>query len=115
MCAELLELLLAEENVMDVVGALEHDPELAARQNHRAFLREHVIFKEVCPPQTYCHKSFLPCAQSDGRSAADTHTDALHIPPMTSVLIHETLTAKLTNPSTLNGRLLWVMTAYSSQ
>lgn len=45
--AELLELLLAEENVMDVVGALEHDPELAARQNHRAFLREHVIFKEV--------------------------------------------------------------------
>lgn len=44
---ELLELLLAEENVMDVVGALEHDPELAVRQNHRAFLREHVIFKEV--------------------------------------------------------------------
>ena len=50
MHAELLELLLAEENVMDVVGALEHDPELAARQNHRAFLREHVIFKEVCAP-----------------------------------------------------------------
>lgn len=47
MHAELLELLLAEENVMDVVGALEHDPELAVRQNHRAFLREHVIFKEV--------------------------------------------------------------------
>ena len=32
---------------MDVVGALEYDPELAVRQNHRAFLREHVIFKEV--------------------------------------------------------------------
>ncbi|KAL3162589.1 hypothetical protein ABBQ38_008638 [Trebouxia sp. C0009 RCD-2024] len=46
---QLLELLLAEENVMDVVGALEHDPELAVRQNHRAFLREHVIFKEVVP------------------------------------------------------------------
>ena len=45
--AELLENLLAEENVMDVVGALEYDPELAARQNHRQFLREHVIFKEV--------------------------------------------------------------------
>ena len=43
-------MLLAEENVMDVVGALEHDPELATRQNHRAFLREHVIFKEVCAP-----------------------------------------------------------------
>ena len=48
-CAELLELLLCEENVMNVVGALEYDPELAARQNHRAFLREHVIFKEVIP------------------------------------------------------------------
>ena len=47
MPAELLETLLAEENVMDVVGALEYDPELAARQNHRQFLREHVIFKEV--------------------------------------------------------------------
>ena len=49
-CAELLEMLLCEENVMHVVGALEYDPELAVRQNHRAFLREHVIFKEVC-----CH------------------------------------------------------------
>jgi hypothetical protein len=41
-------MLLSEENVMDVVGALEYDPELAVRQNHRAFLREHVIFKEAC-------------------------------------------------------------------
>lgn len=49
--AELLEMLLSEENVMDVVGALEYDPELAVRQNHRAFLREHVIFKEVRLPQ----------------------------------------------------------------
>ena len=48
--AELLEMLLSEENVMDVVGALEYDPELAVRQNHRAFLREHVIFKEVSLP-----------------------------------------------------------------
>lgn len=46
---QLLEMLLSEENVMDVVGALEYDPELAVRQNHRAFLREHVIFKEVVP------------------------------------------------------------------
>ena len=51
MPAELLETLLAEENVMDVVGALEYDPELAARQNHRQFLREHVIFKEVSFPE----------------------------------------------------------------
>lgn len=60
--AELLENLLAEENVMDVVGALEYDPELAARQNHRQFLREHVIFKEVsfnCLA-VYCSPLVLP-------------------------------------------------------
>ena len=44
---------------MDVVGALEHDPELAARQNHRAFLREHVIFKEVCAPKVSITRAFL--------------------------------------------------------
>ena len=57
--AELLEVLLCEENVMHVVGALEYDPELAVRQNHRAFLREHVIFKEVCChlPLALCHSS----------------------------------------------------------
>ncbi|KAK9823072.1 hypothetical protein WJX81_007297 [Elliptochloris bilobata] len=45
----LLEVLLSEENVMDVVGALEYDPELAGRQRHREFLRERVVFKEVVP------------------------------------------------------------------
>ena len=72
--AELLELLLAEENVMDVVGALEHDPELAARQNHRAFLREHVIFKEVCAP----HASTLRAScllHSLTHSELPRHTD----------------------------------------
>lgn len=64
MCAELLELLLAEENVMDVVGALEHDPELAARQNHRAFLREHVIFKEVRAPEACTITALCPAALS---------------------------------------------------
>lgn len=56
--AELLEMLLSEENVMDVVGALEYDPELAVRQNHRAFLREHVIFKEVRLPHP---EQLTPC------------------------------------------------------
>ena len=54
-------MLLSEENVMDVVGALEYDPELAVRQNHRAFLREHVIFKEVrafASPETVDAKLF---------------------------------------------------------
>ena len=44
----LFELLLSEEMVMDVVGALEYDPELLTKQNHRAFLKESVVFKEVC-------------------------------------------------------------------
>lgn len=67
--AELLETLLAEENVMDVVGALEYDPELAARQNHRQFLREHVIFKEVSQQDlglgpVVCHSMALLCGAS---------------------------------------------------
>lgn len=37
-----------EEYVMDVVGALEHDPELNGPQPHRAFLNSSVAFKEVC-------------------------------------------------------------------
>lgn len=43
----LFELLLSEEMVMDVVGALEYDPELLTKQNHRTFLKESVVFKEV--------------------------------------------------------------------
>lgn len=34
---------------MDVVGALEYDPELSTPQRHRAFLSECVTFKEVVP------------------------------------------------------------------
>lgn len=44
----LFELLLSEEMMMDVVGALEYDPELLTKQNHRSFLKESVVFKEVC-------------------------------------------------------------------
>lgn len=46
---QVVEELLKEEHVMDVVGALEYDPELGAQQQHRAFLREGVTFKEVVP------------------------------------------------------------------
>ncbi|CAK0784720.1 hypothetical protein CVIRNUC_007924 [Coccomyxa viridis] len=49
--ANLLDLLLSEENVMDVVGALEYDPELIEQQHHRSFLRDKVVFKEVVPIQ----------------------------------------------------------------
>ncbi len=36
-----------EEFVMDVVGALEQDPELGTPQKHRQFLSSSVVFKEV--------------------------------------------------------------------
>jgi protein phosphatase-4 regulatory subunit 3 len=38
-----------EEYVMDVVGALEYDPELRSPQQHRKFLSSSVAFKEVVP------------------------------------------------------------------
>ena len=34
---------------MDVVGALEYDPDLSERQRHREFLGTSVVFKEVVP------------------------------------------------------------------
>jgi hypothetical protein len=38
---------LQEQYVMDVVGALEYDPELKGPQPHRSFLNTSVAFKEV--------------------------------------------------------------------
>ncbi|KAF8063085.1 smkA [Scenedesmus sp. PABB004] len=46
---QLLDELLKEEHVMDVMGALEYDPDLAGPQGHRAFLQTAVVFKEVVP------------------------------------------------------------------
>ncbi len=34
---------------MDVIGCLEHDPELGEPQGHRTFLQQGVVFKEVVP------------------------------------------------------------------
>eukprot|EP00798_Chlamydomonas_sp_ICE-L_P024204 gene24204-9802_t len=44
-----LVLYYQEEFIMDVVGALEYDPELSQRQPHRDFLSSNVVFKEVVP------------------------------------------------------------------
>ncbi|KAG6544232.1 hypothetical protein Mapa_014335 [Marchantia paleacea] len=41
--------IFSEEYIMDIVGALEYDPELPVKQNYRAFLKEQVIYKEVVP------------------------------------------------------------------
>lgn len=47
--SSLLEEMLKEAHIMDVVGALEYDPEVPVHVNHREFLREKVVFKEVVP------------------------------------------------------------------
>eukprot|EP00899_Mesostigma_viride_P016714 jgi/Mesvir1/25043/Mv16981-RA.2 len=45
----LFEVLFREDNILTVVGMLEHDPELPAPQQHRKFLERDVLFKEVVP------------------------------------------------------------------
>jgi protein phosphatase-4 regulatory subunit 3 len=44
-----LDELLKEEQVMDVIGCLEYDPDLQTPQQHRQFLSTAVVFKEVVP------------------------------------------------------------------
>lgn len=46
---QLLDELLKEEQVMDVIGCLEYDPDLQTPQQHRQFLSTAVVFKEVVP------------------------------------------------------------------
>lgn len=47
--AALLEEMLKEDHVMDIVGALEYDPDFKTQQKHREFLQSCVQFKEVVP------------------------------------------------------------------
>ncbi|URE39780.1 hypothetical protein MUK42_04345 [Musa troglodytarum] len=41
--------IFGEEYILDIIGSLEYDPELPQVQRHRAFLKEHVVFKEAIP------------------------------------------------------------------
>jgi len=45
----LLELLLSDEFLLDIIGCLEHDPDLLESQKHREFLTSTAVFKEVVP------------------------------------------------------------------
>ncbi|KAH9320159.1 hypothetical protein KI387_021928, partial [Taxus chinensis] len=47
--SQIFEKIFSDEHIMDIVGALEYDPEIPCRQEHRAFLREQVVFKEAVP------------------------------------------------------------------
>ncbi|VAH76483.1 unnamed protein product [Triticum turgidum subsp. durum] len=41
--------IFSDELILDIIGALEYDPEVAKVQKHRIFLKDHVVFKEAIP------------------------------------------------------------------
>ncbi|XP_072974774.1 uncharacterized protein [Typha angustifolia] len=41
--------IFSDEFIMDIIGSLEYDPDVPQVQNHRAFLKRHVAFKEAIP------------------------------------------------------------------
>ncbi|MED6130356.1 hypothetical protein PIB30_000251 [Stylosanthes scabra] len=47
--SQIFERIFSDEFIVDIIGALEYDPELPCVQHHRKFLKEHVIFKEAVP------------------------------------------------------------------
>eukprot|EP00256_Glycine_max_P055976 XP_014623392.1 serine/threonine-protein phosphatase 4 regulatory subunit 3A isoform X4 [Glycine max] len=46
---QIFERIFSDEFMMDIIGALEYDPEVSHVKHHRKFLKEHVIFKEAIP------------------------------------------------------------------
>ncbi|KAJ8766286.1 hypothetical protein K2173_022345 [Erythroxylum novogranatense] len=46
---QIFEKIFGDELIMDIIGALEYDPEVPHVQHHRSFLKEHVVFKEAIP------------------------------------------------------------------
>ncbi|XP_038723073.1 serine/threonine-protein phosphatase 4 regulatory subunit 3-like isoform X2 [Tripterygium wilfordii] len=47
--SQIFEKMFEDEFILDIIGALEYDPEVAHVQHHREFLKEHVVFKEAIP------------------------------------------------------------------
>ncbi|CAJ1940879.1 unnamed protein product [Sphenostylis stenocarpa] len=45
----IFERIFSDDFIVDIIGALEYDPELPHVQHHRKFLKEHVVFKEAIP------------------------------------------------------------------
>ncbi|XP_047153634.1 serine/threonine-protein phosphatase 4 regulatory subunit 3-like isoform X1 [Vigna umbellata] len=45
----IFERIFCDDFIVDIIGALEYDPELPHIQHHRKFLKEHVVFKEAIP------------------------------------------------------------------
>ncbi|CAI5941041.1 unnamed protein product [Closterium sp. NIES-65] len=47
--SQLLEQLFAPDAIMDVIGALEYDPDVASRQQHRASVQQQAVYREALP------------------------------------------------------------------
>ncbi|KAF0926460.1 hypothetical protein E2562_025304 [Oryza meyeriana var. granulata] len=41
--------IFSDDFILEIIGALEYDPEAHNVQNHRSYLKEHVVFKEAIP------------------------------------------------------------------
>uniref|UniRef100_A0A0D9V0H0 Uncharacterized protein n=1 Tax=Leersia perrieri TaxID=77586 RepID=A0A0D9V0H0_9ORYZ len=41
--------IFSDEFILDIIGALEYDPDVPKIQKHRTFLKDHVVFKEAIP------------------------------------------------------------------
>ncbi|XP_073100604.1 uncharacterized protein [Elaeis guineensis] len=46
---QIFDRIFGDEFILDIIGSLEYDPEVPQVQRHRAFLKEHVVFKEAIP------------------------------------------------------------------
>ncbi|XP_020254939.1 serine/threonine-protein phosphatase 4 regulatory subunit 3B isoform X2 [Asparagus officinalis] len=46
---QIFDKIFGEEYILDIIGCLEYDPDVPSVQHHRAFLKEHVVFKEAIP------------------------------------------------------------------
>ncbi|XP_078443454.1 binding protein isoform X2 [Wolffia australiana] len=81
---QIFDRIFADDFIIDIIGALEYDPDVPQMQKHRSFLKEHVVFKEVIPikdPQVLSriHQSYrigyikdviLPRALDEGTMAS---------------------------------------------
>ncbi|CAI5532732.1 unnamed protein product [Closterium sp. Naga37s-1] len=47
--SQLLEQLFAPDAIMDVIGALEYDPDVPCRQQHRASVQQQAVYREALP------------------------------------------------------------------
>ncbi|CAL0325418.1 unnamed protein product [Lupinus luteus] len=62
--------IFSDEFIVDIIGALEYDSEAPCVQNHRKFLKDHVVFKEAIPIKdplvlSKIHQTYKVCFLKD--------------------------------------------------